>query len=410
MEEDRPLGGLHVLDFSWVIAGPLATKFLADLGAEVVKVEHPSKLDTMRIYVPYKDGVPGINRAGAWSVMNAGKQSIALNLRTQKGRELIRHLAIWADVLVENFTAGRMAEWGLDYGTLAKDNPRLVMVSASSMGQFGSDAKRPGMGFHFAAYAGFTSLTGWRDREPLGAIAYTDYISPGFIVASVLGALDYRHRTGKGQYIDLSQSEVALQFIAPAILEYSGLGKLGERTGNRDPDFAPHGAYRCKGKDQWCAIAVQSDEQWKTLCMVMEKHELATDPRFATLPARKNHEDYLHSIVEAWTRQREAGQVESTLLKAGIPAGIVANGKDLFQDPRLRDREYFMNLPHCEGGTMVGRRSMARFSDLDSRPRGGAPAMGQDTQRVLTTILGLSTSDVAELIAEGVLQGAAPVA
>ncbi len=402
MDMPRPLEDLKVLDFTWVIAGPLITKALADLGAEVVKVEHPSWPDQMRNFLPYKDGKPGVNRAGVWATMNAGKRSLAMNLRSDKGRELAIRLATWADVVVENFTAGQMGKWGLDYEALRRHNPDLIMLSASSMGQDGPDARRQGFGFHFAAYAGFTHSTGWPDREPLGAIPYTDYIAPPFAVAAILGALDYRRRTGQGQSIDLSQVEAALHFMTPAFLEYSALGVVPARNGNRSPSAAPHGAYHCKD-GRWCAIAVETDARWRAFCRAIGRPELEADPRFASLLARKHNEDHLDALVEAHTASLNADAVTSTLLSAGVPAGVVAGGKDLLEDPQLRARDYFLEMPHAEMGMATAHRNMALFSGLDSGPRRGAPMLGQDTEYVCTRVLGLSDEEMAALIAEGVL-------
>ncbi|MBI3743202.1 MAG: CoA transferase [Chloroflexi bacterium] len=399
----RPLEGLKVLDFTWVIAGPLITKFLADHGAEVIKLEYAKRPDQMRFFIPYKDKTPGINRSGVWAALNSSKRSLAVNLGEPKGQALAKQLAAWADIAVENFTAGQLQKWNLDYDSLRRVNEDLIMLSASSFGQDGPDATRKGFGFHFAAYAGFTDLTGWPDREPLGSIPYTDYIAPGFAVAAIMAALDYRQRTGKGQYIDLAQVETALHFLAPSLLEYLALGRLGRRSGNRSPRMCPHNAFRCRDGG-WCAIAVRGDTEWRNLCAAIGRPALAFDPRFSTLLARKRHEDELERILATeMMRQESAAKLVEALMDRGVPAAVVAGGRELVEDIQLKARDYWVSLPHPEIGTAVSHRAMARYSDANNRPWRSAPLLGQDTADIYKRILRLSDDEIATLIAEEVI-------
>ncbi|MBI4289640.1 MAG: CoA transferase, partial [Chloroflexi bacterium] len=218
----RALEGIKVADFTWVLTGPLTIKYLANFGAEVIKVESGTRLDNSRITIPYKDGIEGVNRAGPFQLFNAGKKSLSLNLSHPKGRELARKVAAWADVVAENFTPGTMAKWGLGYEDLKKIKPDIIMLSASIQGGTGPYKQHPGFGWNLSGVAGFNHLTGWPDRGPVSPhTAYTDWVAPVYGAIAILAALDYRRRTGKGQHIDLSQFEAGVSYLAAAILDYT---------------------------------------------------------------------------------------------------------------------------------------------------------------------------------------------
>ncbi|WP_323672831.1 CaiB/BaiF CoA-transferase family protein [Candidatus Poriferisodalis multihospitum] len=273
---DKPLAGLKVADLSWVAAAPLATKILAHWGATVVRVETQNRPCLLRGALGHRDDVPDQENAIAWHSTNANKMTISLNLSKPEARDVVRDLAAWADVVVESFTPGTMAAWGLGYDDLRDVNPELVMVSSCVMGQTGPFRQFAGFGNMAASIAGFFDITGWADRGPAGPyLAYTDYCSPRFTVCALLAALDHRRRTGEGQHLDFSQMEAAVHLLAPAIAELQDTGDMRSRRGNDDDQMVPHGAYPTAGDDEWIAISVEDDEQWRSLATEMRQEDLA---------------------------------------------------------------------------------------------------------------------------------------
>ncbi len=262
----QALDGLKVLDFTWAYAGPGATRYLADYGATVVRIESSKKLDTYRTVGPFKDAKAGLDRSGGFSNANMGKYDLSLNLTVPAAREVIFRLVKWADVVVENFSPRVMRGWGMDYQSLCKIKPDIIMLSSCLSGQTGPSAMLAGYGTMGAVMAGFGELTGWPDRAPAAPYgAYTDYIAPRFTVAALLSAVDHRRRTGHGQYIDLSQSECSMHLLAPAILDYTVNGKIQTRTGNAVAEYAPSGVYPCIGTERWIALAAPTEEAWRAL-------------------------------------------------------------------------------------------------------------------------------------------------
>ena len=273
-----PLQDVKVLDLMWVMAGPMATRVLADYGATVIHVESTRHIDTVRTITPFHDGEPGVENSGLYETINAGKLGITLNLSHPEGRAVVLDLVRWADVVTESFSPKAMRAWGLDYDTLRHVKPDIIMISSCLMGQNGPLAQFAGFGNLAAAISGYSNITGWPDRPPAGPfLAYTDTVAPRFSAATILAALDYRRRTGMGQYIDQSQAESALHFMGPALLDYTVNGRTLDRMGNRDVHMAPHGVYACAGEDRWVAIAAVTPDHWQTLCEVIGQPQLAHD-------------------------------------------------------------------------------------------------------------------------------------
>ena len=254
------LEGVHILDFAWVGVGPITTKYFADNGAEVIRVESASHPDVLRIGPPWKDAIPGINRSQFFASYNTSKKGITLDLGKPKARDIAKRLVPWADIIVESFTPKAMRNWGLDYENLRELRPDLIMLSTCMQGQTGPNALYPGFGQLMAALSGFYYISGYGPGSctpPYGA--YTDFIAPRFSAFALLAALDYRRRTGKGQYIDMSQYEAAMQNLAPALIDYHATGRVLGPQANASARYAPHGAYRCAdedGNERWMAIAV----------------------------------------------------------------------------------------------------------------------------------------------------------
>ncbi len=398
------LAGVKVLDFMWALAGPGATRLMADFGATVVRVESTSRLDVCRTIRPFIGGDPSPEKSAVFHSTNAGKLMLSLDLTNPGARQVVFDLVGWADVVMESFSPRAMKAFGLDYPTLREINPNLIMLSTCLMGQTGPLASFAGYGNLAAAIAGFYGLTGWPDREPAGPFgAYTDYIAPRYNAVAVLAALDHRRRTGQGQYIDLSQAEAALHFLAPAILERTANGRVWQRAGNTDADHAPHGVYPCAGDDQWVAIACESDAQWKALCGAVGGIDPA-DERFATAPGRRAAQQVLDDWLAAFTSARTPAELESLLQSAGVPASAVQNSPELAADPQLRHREHFVTLPHDEAGETVVEGVRGRLSRTPGRVRGPAPTFSRDVQRVLCELLGYDDERFGRLLVDGVLQ------
>ena len=296
-----------------------------------------------------------------------------------------------------------MKSLGLSYEELTQVNPDIIMISLSSKGQTGPHRTLPAVGLHLAGLSGFVNITGWPDRDPsLLYGAYTDSIAGRFGAASILAALDYRHSTGRGQYIDLSQFEAGIQFLAPPLLDYAANGRVLSRNGNRHPHAAPHGVYRCKGEDRWCAIAVFSDEEWQAMGRVMGDPPWCSDARFATLTDRKKNEEDLDRLVEQWTMHYPPEEVMAILQESGVSAGVLETAEDLHRDPQLEARQHFRALEHQEIGESTYDSMGSILSKSPAELNRAAPVMGQDNYHVYTRILGLSDEEFVGLMEQGV--------
>ena len=404
MPGEAALSDVKILDLMWVIAGPAATRALADYGATVVRVESTKSLDSTRVAPPFHNGQPGPESSGPFQNMNAGKLGVTLDLEQAQGRAVFLDLVRWADIVAESFSGETMTKWGLDYEALVQVNPEIIMLSTSLMGQSGPLAGYAGYGNQAAAITGFFQLASWPDRAPAGPFAaYTDAIVPWFVAAAILAAIDHRRRTGEGQFIDLAQAEAALHFLGPALTDYTANGRVATPQGNRDPQMAPHGVYP-SGDDEWIAIAVADDPQWERFCVALDSPDLATDERFDSLPERLRHADALDSIVSDWTSTRDADWVEQTLQENGIPAHTVQNSARLTRDPQLLQRGHFVELDHPLHGTTTVEGSRFRLSATPAQIVRCGPTFGRDNLHVLRDILGYSEEKIAEIAAAEVLQ------
>ena len=396
-----PLEGLRVLDFMWVMAGPVVTRVLADYGATVIRVESPSRPGAGRSMAPFRNGEFAPQNSLFFDNMNAGKLGLSLNLSCDEGRAVARDLVRWADVVGESFAPRAFRRWGLDYDSLRAVKPDLIMISSSLFGQDGPLSDVSGFGTMGAAIATFIELTGYPERSPAGPFsAYTDTVAPRFALAALLAALDDRRRTGEGQYIDHSQIESSLHFLTPWLLDYQLTGRVLTRMGNRDPDMAPHGVYPSRGDDDWVAVAVRDDGDWQRLCAVLARPDLAGDVRYATLAGRLANQDELDAAIAAWTLTRTPAESEATLQAGGVPAHAVIRASSAVDDPQLVHRGHLVRVPHSLHGESVVEGSRFRLSRTPARI-GRPPAVGEDTEQVLKDILGYDDERIADLAAAG---------
>jgi benzylsuccinate CoA-transferase BbsF subunit len=405
MAPELPLADVKILDLMWVMAGPAGSRILADYGATIVRVESTRRIDTARTLMPFLNRRPGPDSSALFQNMNAGKLGITLDLTKEAGRAVVHDLVRWADVVTESFSPRAMRGWGLDYKSLRKIKPDIIMLSSCLMGQSGPWAKFAGFGNLAAAISGFFNLAGWPDRAPAGPFgAYTDYVSPRFTAIAILAALDHRRRTGQGQYIDQSQAEASLHFLGPALLDYTANGRVQGGIGNRDLNYAPHGIYPTVGTDCWIAIATENEQQWQALCSVLGRPEFVTDDRFSTLTARLAHQDELDEAIAAWTKTQDRFQAEVLLQARGVPAGAVRTIHELYADPQLVHRTHFVRLDHATLEAITVEGSRFRLSRTPAQVRTSAPTFGRDNQHVLESILGYKEEQITELVAAGALE------
>jgi len=403
----RPLEGIKVADFSWVVAGPLVTKYLADYGATVVKVESMEHPDILRLSAPYKDNKPGVNRSGYFAYYESNKLSFSLNLNHPKAKEIALRLASWGDIVVENFSPGTMERWGIGYEDLKKVNPECIMLRISNQGQTGPWSKVPSYGTLLTAMAGFSEIIGWPDRDPLMLnLPWPDFIAAPVAFATLIAALEYRQKTGKGQCLDLSQLENSLLFLSPLILDYVANGQETKRSGNCSSFAAPHGVFRCRGKDRWCAIAVFTDQEWDSLCQVIGNPPWTKQAKFSSLLDRKQNEEELNRLIEEWTVNFNPEELMTKLQSSGVSAGVVQSAADLYNDPQIRYRGALWSMNHEEIGrcTCLGQPSI--LSQTPAQPWRPAPTLGQDTLYVCQELLKMADEEIDQLIISGVFGAA----
>lgn len=397
------LSGIRVVDFTWVWAGPIIGRHLADYGAEVITIESSTYLDLARQLI-FKDNQYDPDLAIAFTNYNAGKKSLTLNMAEPEAAEIVKRLLAISDILVESMTPKAMRKWGLSYDEVRRLKPDIIMLSSCMQGQSGPYNLSPGNGAILPALSGISELTGWPDRGPIGQGGpYTDFLAGAMGAAAIMTALVHRERTGAGQYIDMSQNESAMHFITTAFLDYSANGRLARRMGNRRPGFAPHGAYRCQGDDVWCTIAVRTDEEWQALCAVMGQPDWTQEARFASCAGREANSDALDAYLTAWTEQRPAQEVMERLQGAGVPAGVVRHAETLQTDPQLIHRQHYAHVQHPRIGTNVIDNYGFRLSATPGGVHAPAPLLGQHNEYVLGALLGMSPGEIARLSESGVV-------
>lgn len=401
---DKILEGIRIVEFGWAVVGPLTTSWAGSYGAQVIKVETRTRLDVIRTMTPFKDDRVDIDNSLFFGRENASKYSMALDLKHPDGVRIVQRLVEKADVVLDSYTAGVMEKLGLGYEVLSKIKPGLIMLSSCMYGQTGALKSMPGYGVPLTAISGLAHLCGWADRAPSGPYgSYTDYLVPRLNLLALVGALDYRRRTGKGMLIDAAQLESSVQFMAPALLDYVAKGTIQNRAGNSSPEACPHGVYRCFGEDKWCAIAVRSEEEWTQFCHTIGNPSWANDPAFASLEKRKENEAALNAQVEKWTLRHTAERVMHLMQENGVPAGILNTGKDLHNDPQLTHDHYYVRLQHPVMGEVGYPGHSIEFSKT-GHDVGRSPCLGEHTEWVCREIIGLSDEEQKAYTENGVFR------
>lgn len=396
----RAWAGTTILEFGAGAAGPIATRYFAEHGATVIRIESSSRPDFLRAYALGPKNPHGLDGAPMFDALNPGKLSVTLDLKHPEGRDLALRLIDGADAVAENFAPKAMAGLGLDYDHLAERKPDLVMLSACLNGQTGPHRDYPGFGGQGAALAGFNFLTGWPDREPIGPYGtITDSLAPRFGAVALAAALLRRRRTGRGCHLDLSQVEAGVWSLAPWLLRYAASGRVTERRGNRHEWAAPHGVYPSAGDDRWIAIAVWSDDEWGRLAQVLG----LDDDSLARMPQRKRRADEVDGLIAARTAGHDAFALADQLQTLGVEAVPVQDFADCAADPQLAHRGHFQPLTHPRLGHGHYERNGFRLSDDDGAYDRPSPLLGEHTRQVLGERLGLTAAELDTLAADGVL-------
>ena len=414
---NKPLQGIRVLDLSRVFAMPYAGAYLADMGAEVIKIDthHSQFVDTTRtLNGPYPDNQPGDNyweRGGTFQTLNRGKRSLTLDLRVPDSISIIKDLIQISDIFLENFTPRVLARFGLDYPTLKNIKPDLIMVSNTGYGHNGPFSNFGAMATALEPTHGTGAFTGYLDSTYDGnsiegtvpnkiANSYTDFLASWTAQLAILGSLIHRTKTGQGSWVDLAMYQVGTSFMGEGLLDYTFNQTRSRRIGNRHEYFAPHGCFPCKGKDEWVVLAIRNDEEWKFFCNLLGKDNLAQDNRFKDPVSRHSNQDDLDPFIKEWTRQYKQTQVMEILQNNGIPCGAVLNALGMLSDPNFRARGFFESVEHSPETGLGKREYVSRGWHLESSDvtiRGQAPQMGEANDYVLRDILGLEESDISHL-------------
>ena len=427
----QPLQGVRVTDLTWLLASAGTTTILASLGAEVIRLEWPERLDFTRSYpgqvAPLAVGkrevpIPGgrtpnpprnPNRGGLFNDRNPGKLGITLNMNHSDGRELFKQLVEISDVVVDGFTAPTMGRWGFDYDGLRAVKSDIIYMQQSGFGNTGPYRDYVSVGPVAHAMPGLAYLNGLPDPHPptMWNHSYMDSTPPYYAALAVISAIYYRNRTGKGQHIDQAQYQPGLLLTGTSVLDYSANQRPSQRIGNQSPGVpaAPHGVYRCLGDDAWVAIAVFNEEEWQALCQQMGDPSWCRAGEFSTLEKRIENQEALDPKIEEWTQTQEKYPLMYQLQEVGVRAGAVQSPQDKFEnDPHLKVRDFFVHLDHSEMGVWPFTRHFTpKLSLTPAHPGGttshGAPCVGEDNSYVFEQVLGLTSGEVAAYEERGVI-------
>lgn len=391
MEQKKALEGLKILDFTRVYSGPYCTMLLADLGAEVIKIEAPQKGDDTRMFAPIRNG-----QSGYFMYLNRGKRSITLDLKQQEGKETAKKLAQWADIVVENFSAGTMKRLGLDYEEIKKGNPDVIYASISGFGQTGPYQNKAAYDAVAQAMGGLTALTGFADMPPVRVGPAISDASTGIhAMAAILAAVVYKNRTGEGQYIDIAMMDTVFSMLENSVPVKTLMGKDPGRIGNSNPSSAPYNLYRTK--DSYIVIATANDALFTKLITIMGQPELILEERFSTNPKRKANEKELDRIIEKWTMEHTNQEVEDMLDAAKVPVASLKTVGELVDNPQILDREMLVTIDHPSVGPVQYPGNPLKLRGTPPQPVQRAPLLGEHTEEILKEVLHLSADEIQTL-------------
>lgn len=386
-----PLAGLKVLDLTRVYSGPYCTMMLGDLGAEVIKVEKKDVGDDTRDFMPVKDG-----ESGYFTYLNRNKKSITLDLKDEKAIEIIKELAQWADILVENFSPGVVNRLGIGYEDIKKVNPQIIYSSISGFGQTGPYKSKPAYDVVTQAMGGFMALTGEKDGKPYKLGPSIVDASAGIHMAfAIMAAIYHRGKTGKGQFIDVAMMDTAFSTLENFVVTKTLTGTAPTRNGNANLGSAPFNSY--KTKDGYVTIACANDNLFKKLTIVMDRDDLFEEPLYQSNSQRKINEDELNIEVEKWTVNFKTKEICELLDEAKIPVGPILGVDELIEDPHLKSRKMLVEIPHPVLGDVIYPGNPLKFSETDEIRFDSAPLLGEHTDEILENVLGKSKESIAEL-------------
>jgi benzylsuccinate CoA-transferase BbsF subunit len=409
-----PLEDIKILDFTWMLAGPHGTRMLADLGAQVIKIESKSKIDgTRRIVLREGNSDPTDEGGGEYQELNYNKIGLSLNLKSPKGKEILGKLVKVCDVVTANFDANGFKKLGLERENLKKFNPEIIVISMPALGNWGTYSGYMAFGPNLAALSGLTDILGYPGEEPVGpGVPYADYISGATLAFSVLSALEYRRKTGKGQFVDISQFEVVLSTLGSGLMNWSANKKLTERSGNYHPvgKAAPHNCYKCKGEERYCVISVASDKEWESFCNVLNNAMWTKESKFATHLNRLKNQKEMDELIESWTKNYTPEEITGRMQQAGVSAGVVQNAEDLIKhDQHLRER-FLVDLklperPNRKPPTLTLPGHIIKLMESPTKEDFAAPArMGENNMVLLEKLIGMTQQEYQQALAGGAFE------
>jgi benzylsuccinate CoA-transferase BbsF subunit len=402
-QEDRtikagPLTGYRVLDFGWVLAGALPGMVLADMGAEVLKVESRKRMDYMRLGRPIVGDEPDPEQHPLFHNVNRGKLSIALNTSKPEAIALIKKLVAHCDIVIENFSPGVMDRLGIGYGVLSDIKPEIVMASISSNGQTGPLRDLRAYAPSIGALAGLDSTMGYEGERPLGLKhAYADIAGALHSVFAIVSALHQKEQTGRGQYIDVSMLRATVATMGAGLMEYEMTGRVMAPKGNYDPVMAPYGNYPCQGDDAWVSIAVRTEEEWQGLKKAMGSPTWCEEEQFASRYSRQGNRRDLDEHLSTWTRERAAGEITELLQSHGVAAMPVMGAEDRLFDPHFQERGLYSDIDHPSLGTEPIYNIMWNLDRTPPSIQRHAPLLGEHNQQIFGGLLGMDKEEISQL-------------
>lgn len=403
----KPLSGVRVADFTWIGAGSFTTKLLADFGADVIKIESATRLDTLRDGAPFKDGIRGVNRSGYFADRNSSKRSVTIDMKQPEGQALARKLIARSDVVANNFTPGTMEKFGLGYDAARAIREDIVYISMSMQGSSGPEYKYLGYGLTIGALTGMQYLSGLPDRQPAGTgTNFPDHIpNPCHAAFAILAALRHRKRTGQGQMIDMAQTEPTISVLGPAVMQWTANGDVPNRRGNQHVAGVPHGVYPCAGDDRWIAISAIEPAAWTGLLQVLGLNSMAADERLQHVNTRWERRAEINQAIADAAKLWDAEKLMTALQEVGVAAGVVRDAAGIVtHDPQLQARGHWVSLQHPEMGKSIYNAPAFRMSGVETGPYSPAPLLGQHTEEVCRDVLGMKPGDIAALVESGVLR------